>query len=264
MNIFLIAGHGAGDSGAVGNGFQEANLTREVVSMIPAYLSSYANVTTGDTNRDWFSWLKTNTFDFTSYDYVLEVHFNSGVNDPDGNGRVAGTEIFVTTGQTGVSVEANIVKRLEKLGFTNRGVKKKNFSVISKIERQGVAAALLEVAFIDDKDDMDLYQLKKHAIAQGIADGIIEGFGLESESGGLTMSQYEELTKRLDELEKKIGSGEMIYHYIDDNMPQWARSTIQKLADKAWLQGNENGELGLTDDLLRLLVINDRAGLYDA
>lgn len=54
----------------------------------------------------------------------------------------------------------------------------------------------------------------------------------------------------------------MIYNYIDKNMPEWARPTIQKLVDKGILQGDENG-LGLTYSDLRYLVWNDRAGLYD-
>ena len=66
------------------------------------------------------------------------------------------------------------------------------------------------------------------------------------------------VTSDVDELKKP----KMIYNYIDNNMPEWARPTIQKLVDKGILQGDENG-LGLTDDLLRVLVINDRAGLYD-
>ena len=66
------------------------------------------------------------------------------------------------------------------------------------------------------------------------------------------------VTSDVDELKKP----KMIYNYIDNNMPKWARPTIQKLVDKGILQGDENG-LGLTDDLLRVLVINDRAGLYD-
>ena len=56
---------------------------------------------------------------------------------------------------------------------------------------------------------------------------------------------------------------EMIYNYIDKNMPEWARPTIQKLVNKGLLKGNENRELGLNDTMLKLLVINDRAGLYD-
>lgn len=56
---------------------------------------------------------------------------------------------------------------------------------------------------------------------------------------------------------------DMIYNYIDENMPEWARSTIQKLVDKGYLKGNEHGELGLNDTMLKIFVINDRAGLYD-
>lgn len=55
---------------------------------------------------------------------------------------------------------------------------------------------------------------------------------------------------------------EMIYNYIDKNMPEWARPTIQKLVDKGLLKGNEKGELGLNDTMLKIFVINDRAGLY--
>lgn len=40
--------------------------------------------------------------------------------------------------------------------------------------------------------------------------------------------------------------------------------TVQKLIDKGLLVGEDaNGKLGITYDLLRVLVINDRAGLYD-
>ena len=53
-----------------------------------------------------------------------------------------------------------------------------------------------------------------------------------------------------------------VYDYIDDNMPDWARPTITKLVSKGFLQGDENGKLGLTEDLMRMLVINDRAGVY--
>ena len=53
----------------------------------------------------------------------------------------------------------------------------------------------------------------------------------------------------------------MIYNYIDDNMPDWAKATIQKLASRGGLKGDENG-LNLDENMLRMLVINDRMGLY--
>lgn len=260
MNIMLIAGHGNGDSGAIGNGFREADLTREVVNKIPEFLSEYASVTVGDINRNWFEWLKTNTYNFSPYDYVLEIHFNSGANDLTGDGIITGSEIYVTTSESGISVEEEILRKMAELGYTNRGVKRRNFSLISKVKAQGVSSALLETAFIDDKDDMNLYSLNKTATARAIAMGIAQGFGLFEED--LTMNQYEELKARIDNIEENLTNIEPIYNYIDENMPEWARETIKKLVDKGWLQGDENGELELSDEMLRMFVVNDRAGLY--
>lgn len=82
--------------------------------------------------------------------------------------------------------------------------------------------------------------------------------------GELTMTQYEELKGLLTKIGKRLDKieGEMIYNYIDKNMPEFAKPTIQKLVDKGILKGNEKGELGLTYDMLRMYVTNDRAGLY--
>ena len=55
---------------------------------------------------------------------------------------------------------------------------------------------------------------------------------------------------------------EMIYNYVDDNMPEWAQPVVQKLIDKGALKGNEKGELQLTYNMLRMFEINDRMGLY--
>lgn len=48
-----------------------------------------------------------------------------------------------------------------------------------------------------------------------------------------------------------------------ESVPEWARQTVFKLMERGFLQGDENGNLELTDELLRIFVINDRAGLYD-
>lgn len=97
---------------------------------------------------------------------------------------------------------------------------------------------------------------------------------LNNESEDLTMTQYEELqaeNERQNEIintmgqeiaELKNAANPMIYNYIDDNMPDWARPTIQKMVDKGFLQGDETGSLGLTEELLRIFVTNDRAGVY--
>lgn len=89
---------------------------------------------------------------------------------------------------------------------------------------------------------------------------------LLSESEGLTMAQYEELKKEIAALEKTIESlkesAEKVYHYTME-VPEWGRPTIQKLLDKGLYKGASESDLNLPDNLLRTLVINDRAGLYD-
>ena len=73
--------------------------------------------------------------------------------------------------------------------------------------------------------------------------------------------QWLDFKNKLSE-EKKEGT-EMIYNYIDENMPDWAKPTVQKLIDKGALKGDEKGELLLTGTMLRLFVIHDRMGVYD-
>ena len=47
--------------------------------------------------------------------------------------------------------------------------------------RSGVDYALLETAFIDDLDDMSWYNAHKREVAQAVADGIMDGFGIRKD-----------------------------------------------------------------------------------
>ena len=82
----------------------------------------------------------------------------------------------------------------------------------------------------------------------------------ESEDEPMTNEERAKFNALVGAVEKLANP--MVYNYIDDNMPTWAKPTVQKLVDKKALKGDGNG-LGLTDELLRILVINDRMGLYD-
>ncbi len=77
--------------------------------------------------------------------------------------------------------------------------------------------------------------------------------------------EIEVLKKEITALSSRLFKAEypMRYGYVDNNMPKWARPTIQKLMDSGLLQGNEKGNLDLSEDLMRMLVVNDRAGLYN-
>lgn len=80
----------------------------------------------------------------------------------------------------------------------------------------------------------------------------------------LTVSQYEELKASIDNLATVVNAlaNPMIYNYIDDNMPEWARASVQKLIDKGVLAGTGGG-WDLTLDMLRTIVWFDRLGLLD-
>ena len=63
------------------------------------------------------------------------------------------------------------------------------------------------------------------------------------------------------ELDKEIKSLKKVYNKIEE-IPTWAKPTIEKLINKGYLTGSETG-LNISYDLLRTLVINDRAGIYN-
>lgn len=184
MKILLISGHGAGDPGAVSQFGKEADETIYMVKEIKKTLSAYAQVDLYPTERNAYKDAKAGKLavDFGNYGYVLEVHFNFGAADLKGNGRTTGTEIYVTTAEKTVGVETKIVQSIAALGFKNRGVKKTNFTVIYRAKAAGVSSALLEVCFIDDKDDMSVYTAKKTQIAAAVANAIATQFGLKKGS----------------------------------------------------------------------------------
>lgn len=183
-------------------------------------------------------------------DLFVSIHFNAG------GGK--GSEIYTYGGQRHAEAAA-VCDKLHALGFINRGVKGSNLYVINHTNAK---AMLIEVCFVDTQSDVDLYRkLGKDKIAAAIYEAITgqatKSTNIETEGYEMTREEYNTLISRIEKLEKPT-----IYNYIDDNMPAWARPTIQKLVNKGFLQGDENG-LALTDDLLRILVINDRAGIYD-
>ena len=57
--------------------------------------------------------------------------------------------------------------------------------------------------------------------------------------------------------------GGLIVYRKFENVPEWARPTVQKVMDKGALQGDDKGDLNLSYDLTRTLVILDRLGKLD-
>ena len=57
--------------------------------------------------------------------------------------------------------------------------------------------------------------------------------------------------------------GGLIMYQKIENVPSWAKDTVQKLMDKDYLLGDGEGNLNLSGDMVRILVILDRAGVFD-
>lgn len=60
---------------------------------------------------------------------------------------------------------------------------------------------------------------------------------------------------------REFKEGLKMYQKIE-NVPDWAKPTVQKLVDKDVLVGDGKGNLDLSHEMTRMLVILDRAGVF--
>ena len=104
----------------------------------------------------------------------------------------------------------------------------------------------------------------------------MDNFAQNLMSQGLTMEQYNELksliTKQAAEINDlrnvnqqlvNVVQTTMIYNYVDDNMPDWARPAVQAAMDCGAIQGDEQGRLGLSYKDLRAICREYRCGMYN-
>jgi len=207
VKILIIAGHGGKpyDPGASGCGCKEAVLTRELAKLVQTELRKYETVEAVlfDQSIDAYKHIKRGgVLPLDRVNYVLEIHFNACVDDERGDGRTTGTEILVKSNEQSINVEQAIVSNLAALGLKNRGVKRNDgLLVMNTVKRAGVSHALLEVCFIDDRDDMQIYLANKKPAAAAVASGIASGFGLKKEENDVFT--YEQFKAFMDRYEKE-------------------------------------------------------------
>ena len=181
LKLLLIAGHGANDPGACTSQGIERDEARKVVARLVELFKNYKDISVDvyPTNRNCYSDVTTSRVqvNMANYDYVFEVHFNSAT------ASARGTEVWVTPTESSIAVEKRIVDNLSSVGFTNRGVKKEYFAVISFAKNKGVSSALVEVCFISNQNDMNLYRNKFEQVCNAMVSGIADGFGLQKNPG---------------------------------------------------------------------------------
>lgn len=95
-------------------------------------------------------------------DIDISIHFNSGRKDKKGDGSTGGVEVWVYPGSTLKDIAANTCKQISSaLGIRNRGVKES--SALYVLKNTNASAMLIEVCFVDDKDDVSRYDSTKAA-----------------------------------------------------------------------------------------------------
>ena len=108
-----------------------------------------------------------------SADLDISIHQNAAKVDP-GDGKTKGVEVFVySTSSKAYAAAGRVCAKLAALGFTNRGVKISTGLYVLRHTKS--PAMLIEVGFVDDKDDADLYnKVGVNAICKAITEGILD------------------------------------------------------------------------------------------
>lgn len=110
-------------------------------------------------------------------DLNVSIHFNAAAFDYEGDGQTSGTEVLVVNrDQPAYFYAESISKAISNLGFQNRGVQiRPNLYVLKNSKAPTV---LVECCFVDDADDVALYNAE--AMATAIVRGIT-GLALDRE-----------------------------------------------------------------------------------
>ncbi|MCY8599716.1 N-acetylmuramoyl-L-alanine amidase [Bacillus spizizenii] len=170
--VFVDAGHGGYDSGAVGNGLKEKDVNLAVAKLVNSKLSKGGALPVMSRSTDVFLELSERVTKAKSNkaDLFVSIHANSA------SASATGTETYYYTKYESANskrLATEIQNRLYKaMNTQNRGVKIGNFHVIRE---STMPSSLVELAFISNANDASklksaLYQEKA---AQAIYEGII-------------------------------------------------------------------------------------------
>lgn len=178
MSIFLSAGHhfapGKPDPGAIGNGYKESELTRELRGLIANEINYLGGLVILDKDTETLGeYIK--RIQPGSGSVVCEIHFNASA-----SASASGTECIFKQGadldnrQLAGAISGAIARIC---GIMDRGAKDETSSHRGRLAILHTAAGLSclpEICFISNKEDMAKYQANKRQVARGIAQILVE------------------------------------------------------------------------------------------
>lgn len=172
--ICLDAGHGGKDPGAIGFGRQEKDDTLRMILVVDKLLQKQGVKTHLTRSKDEYVELysRPKTSNSVKADVFVSIHRNAVASQ-----GANGSEIWVhpQAPYTDTMLATEIHERLVDVGVqSNRGVKKGSYVVLTA----NAPAVLLELGFITNKVDNELFDANFNAYAVAIAKGICAYVGV--------------------------------------------------------------------------------------
>ena len=169
-HLFIIAGHGAGDSGAVGYGYTEAERVRALARRIVALGGS--NVTLGDVSRNWYADKGISSLNIPKSYQILELHMDSGVSTAKGG------HVIIKEGYSPDQYDTALANFIGSFfpGRANKVVGRAHLANVNRAATKGYSYRLLENGFISSKTDLTKFNSKIDDLARGI----LKAFGISS------------------------------------------------------------------------------------
>lgn len=168
--IYVIAGHGAGDTGACGHGHQEAERVRALASRMGELGGTEVIVL--DMSRNWFADRGILGLDLPPGSQIVELHMDSG---PRG---AKGGHVIVKPGKQPDGYDLALAALLSGM-FPGRSepIRGQSLSNATRSAQKGYGYRLLECGFITDELDVGTFNSHIDQLALGImaAFGIVPG-----------------------------------------------------------------------------------------
>ena len=165
--LFVVCGHGAGDPGAGGYGFSEA----ERVRALAAEMKNQAGdqIVVGDTSINWYASKTFNTISDPGCP-VIELHMDSA------SASARGGHVIIAGGLAADAQDIALASFISGFfpGRSNTIVNRPDLANCNICKRRGINYRLLECCFISNQGDLEKFNAN---LAQ-VAAGILEVFGV--------------------------------------------------------------------------------------
>ncbi|MFT8313450.1 MAG: N-acetylmuramoyl-L-alanine amidase [Clostridium sp.] len=168
-------GHGGEDSGACYNGRRESNDVLSIGMAVAAEVRRHG-VTVDETRSSDATVSLNDRSAFENrniYDYFISFHRNAF--QPE-QARGVETYTYLNPGAKSKSLAQRIQTSLVALGFVDRGVKEANYHVLRETK---APAVLIEIGFIDNTGDNNLFDAKRNEIIKALAKAILAQVGVD-------------------------------------------------------------------------------------